>query len=310
MKKVYRANLYFLIIILLEIFLPFILLPIYKVIGITDVRLVLLINHITIFLVPAAIYIKITKSSIKDTLKLNKLHLKDLFLIILLAIVVQPIMAFFSVISAFFFNNEVGSFISQISSTPYLILLSLVALLPAITEEVTIRGIVLSGYENINKYIAALITGLFFGILHLDPQQFLYAVALGFIFALVVRTTNSILAASIMHFIINGTSVTSVKIISILSSNKNFIVEATDMSFRSLAINEKIAILVLYGGIALVFSTLVFLIIKKLEDLNTKRGILRESNISRGTIKQENIFNLPFIGIIIVYLTFMIIKIL
>ncbi len=33
MKKVFRANLYFLIILLLEIFLPYILQPVYKVLG-------------------------------------------------------------------------------------------------------------------------------------------------------------------------------------------------------------------------------------------------------------------------------------
>ena len=107
---------------------------------------------------------------------------------------------------------NVGEFVNNIISAPYILLLAVMALLPAISEEITLRGVILSGYNNKNRYVAAAITGLFFGILHLDPQQFLYTAALGFIFALVVRITGSIYSSMIMHFIINGTSVTMLKV--------------------------------------------------------------------------------------------------
>ncbi|MFL7797695.1 CPBP family intramembrane metalloprotease [Clostridium chauvoei] len=276
MKKVYKANLYFLIILLLEIFMPKILLPIYDILGVTDLRIALTMNHIIFFLIPAVIYIIVTKSSVKETLKLNKLYLKDALLVILLAFLCQPIMSFFSIVTSFFFNNNIGAFITQINSTPYLIMLSLVALLPAITEEVTIRGIVLSGYVHKNKYLAAMITGLFFGILHLDPQQFLYATVLGFILALVVRITNSIFAASIIHFIINGTSVTMSKLINTIPQSTEIMNGTMDLSLRSLPFNDKLIMFVVYGVIAIIFSTFVYLILKKLEELNINRGILKE----------------------------------
>lgn len=306
MKKVLRANKYFLIILLLEIFLPTILVPLYVMLGISDVRLLLLFNHIGLFLIPAAIYILVTKESVKDTFKLNKIYLKDIFLVILLGFACQPIMTFFSMITAFFFNNEIGAFIGEISSTPYLILLSLVAVLPSITEEVTIRGVVLSGYKNKNKYLAALITGLFFGILHLDPQQFLYATVLGFILALLVRITNSIFSACILHFIINGTSVTLSKISSVFMENPEVTSEVADMSLKSLAFGEKLQLFVFYGVIAIVFSTFVYMIIKKLEELNIKRGVIREDVVETNT--EENVFNWPFIVTIIVYIIYIVIQ--
>ena len=309
MKKVYRANLYFLIILLLQIFMPKVLVTIYKMLGITDIRIVLTMNHIILLLIPAVIYIMVTKSSAKETFKLNKLYLKDALLVILLAFLCQPIMSFFSIVTAFFFNNNIGAFITQINSTPYLIMLSLVALLPAITEEVTIRGVVLSGYEHKNKYLAAMITGLFFGILHLDPQQFLYATVLGFILALVVRITNSIFAASIIHFIINGTSVTISKLTSIISKSTGIMNGTMDLSLRSLPFNDKLIMFVVYGVIAIIFSTFVYLILKKLEELNINRGILKEE-IKSDVIREENIFNIPFFLIIVVYIIFMLISIL
>lgn len=312
MKKVLRANIYFLIILLIEIFGPILLLPLYKIIGISDIRILLLINHLILFLIPALIYLIVTKSSFKETLRLNKLHWQDTLLIILLGFLVQPVMTFFSLISTFFFNNEVGAFVSEITSTPYILLLGLIALLPSITEEVTIRGIVLSGYENKNKYVSAVITGLFFGILHLDPQQFLYATILGFIFAIVVRITNSIYASMIMHFIINGTSVTLAKISSMIMEAFPTLNEGTELTLKNISISEKIMLIGVYGFIAIVFSVFVFLIIYWLQKINLKRnleeGNIRNENNDHREIKKERVLNLPFVIIIIVYLIYMIIS--
>ena len=64
MNKVFKSNLYFLIIMLISIFVPsLILAPIYSVLGITNPLLILALNHITIFLIPAIIYTIITKSN-------------------------------------------------------------------------------------------------------------------------------------------------------------------------------------------------------------------------------------------------------
>lgn len=313
MKKVLRANIYFLIILLLEIFAPIALLPIYNFIGMSDIRILLFLNHIILFLLPAMIYIFINKLSIKKTLRLNKLHWQDSLLIILLGFVVQPVMTFFSLISSFFFNNEVGAFVSEITSTPYILLLGLVALLPSITEEVTIRGIVLSGYENQNRYITAVITGLFFGILHLDPQQFLYATILGFLFALVVRITNSIYASMIMHFIINGTSVTLAKIASMIMDIFPNINEGTDFTLKNISISEKMILIFSYGFLAIIFSVFVFSIIYYLDKINKKRNIEDINSEDKKEVYQENtkerIINLPFVLIIVIYIVYMVISI-
>lgn len=307
MKKVFKANLYFLIILLLEIFLPYGLRPIYKKFGVSDGRILLVLSHAIIFLIPAIIYVIVTKSSARDTFKLNKLYLKDVLLIILLGFVCQPIMTFFSLITSFFFKNEIGAFMTEIGSTPYILLLMLVAVLPAITEEVTIRGVVLSGYDNINKYKAALVTGLFFGMLHLDPQQFLYATVLGFILALVVRATKSIFATAIIHFLINGTSVTMQKLINIIFGKEYLMKQATEKSVQSLPINEKLIMVAVFGAIAIVFASFVYLIIRKLEERNIKRGIIVLEK--HEDYSGDKVINWPFIGCIIVYIIFMTISI-
>lgn len=304
MKKISRANTYFLIIILLQLFLPVQL--IFRWFNITDSKLMLLISHVIIFIFPAIIYLIITKQSIKNVLKLNKLYFKDALLIILLAFVCQPIMTFFSLISQFFFENEIGNFVTEIVASPYIILLLLIAVLPAITEEITIRGVVLSGYEDKNIYLAASITGLLFGIMHLDPQQFLYAAVLGFVLALVVRITNSIFASALIHFLINGTSITLQKLLSLIQDNALVMEQASEVSIRNLAISEKIFMAIFYGLIALAFGVAAYFIIRKLAELNIRRGIISRDELSiKYSKSNERVFNIQFIAIIIVYLLYM-----
>lgn len=304
MKKVLRANTYFLIIILLQLFLPIHLM--FKWFNITDTKLMLLISHIITFIFPAIIYLVITRQSAKDVLKLNKLYFKDTLLIILLAFVFQPIMTFFSLLSQFFFENEIGNFVTGIVNSPYIILLLLIAVLPAVTEEITIRGIVLSGYEDKNIYLSCIITGLLFGIMHLDPQQFLYAAVFGFVLALVVRITNSIFASALIHFFINGTSITLQKLLSLIPENTPVMEQATEVSLRSLDIQEKIFMSSFYGLIALAFGIAAYFIIKKLADLNIRRGIIDKDELSiKYNKSNERVFDISFIVSIIIYLLYM-----
>ena len=304
MKKVLRSNTYFLIIILLQLFLPIHL--IFKWFNITDAKLMLLISHVVTFIFPAIIYLIITKQSAKDVLRLNRLYFKDALLIILLAFVCQPIMTFFSLISQFFFENEIGNFVTGIVDSSYIILLLLIAVLPAITEEITIRGVVLSGYEDKNIYLSCAITGLLFGIMHLDPQQFLYAAVLGFVLALVVRITNSIFASALIDFLINGTSITLQKLLSLIPENTSVMEQATEVSLRGLETQEKIFMATFYGMIALAFGIAAYFIIKKLADLNIRRGVINRDELSiKYNKSNEPVFNISFMAIIIVFLLYM-----
>ena len=212
-------------------------------------------------------------------------------------------MTFFSLISQFFFENEIGNFVTGIVDSSYIILLLLIAVLPAITEEITIRGVVLSGYEDKNIYLSCAITGLLFGIMHLDPQQFLYAAVLGFVLALVVRITNSIFASALIHFLINGTLQ---KLLSLIPENTSVMEQATEVSLRSLETQEKIFMATFYGMIALAFGIAAYFIIKKLADLNIRRGVINRDELSiKYNKSNEPVFNISFMAIIIVFLLYM-----
>jgi membrane protease YdiL (CAAX protease family) len=79
------------------------------------------------------------------------------------------------------------------------------ALMPAFFEEMYFRGIIFSNYRHVEIKKACLMTGLFFGLAHMNPQQFLYAFIMGTIFCYFVYRTGSIFSSMLSHFTINGT---------------------------------------------------------------------------------------------------------
>ena len=58
---------------------------------------------------------------------------------------------------------------------------------------------------------AALMSGLIFGLMHLNFNQFSYGFVLGVIFAAVVEASGSIYASMAIHFLINFQSATGNK---------------------------------------------------------------------------------------------------
>lgn len=86
--------------------------------------------------------------------------------------------------------------------------LFITAALPAVFEEFTHRGVLLSGLEDRgSEYTAVILSALFFGLMHENPSQMIYATFGGILFALVVLKTGTILPAMVAHFANNAVAV-------------------------------------------------------------------------------------------------------
>lgn len=288
MNKVLRGNIYFLIIILISVFGGIITVPIIKALGITNIGYTLMLNHVMLFLVPALIYMLITRSNFKKTFRLNKLSLKNVGFIILLAILVQPIMSLCSLISAYFFPNNVAEFVGQISDMTYWQMLLIMAVTPAITEEVTIRGVILSNYDEVSPIKAAVITGILFGIFHMSPQQFLYATLLGILMAYLVRITNSIFSSVLIHFLINGWSVTLQKLMTKLTEILNMEEAVKQASETTITLQDLLITGTMFAVFSVAAGTLIFLILRHMTEkqsaINMAQPIQEVSNME-GTVR-------------------------
>ena len=128
-------------------------------------------------------------------------------------------------ILVFFVNVFVSSFFSSILSsfgydpnrtstvmTEYPVWLLFVnifftAVLPAICEELTHRGMILTSISSFGVRKAIIISSILFGLLHLNIEQFFYATLIGVLLGYVTLVTRSIFPAMIIHFVNNALSV-------------------------------------------------------------------------------------------------------
>ncbi len=90
------------------------------------------------------------------------------------------------------------------SAVPMWQVWALIALTPAICEELLFRGLILSGFRRLGMWPAILATALLFGLAHASIYRLLPTMALGIAFGFAVWKTNSIVAGMICHALNNG----------------------------------------------------------------------------------------------------------
>ena len=307
MKPIFKVSLYFLIVLVLSIVGPMFVTPVLYKIGLVP-PLVLMVIHIIFFIVPAIIYIIVTKSNYKKVFSFKKPKGKDVFFSILIAALALPIMTFFSYTSSFFYTNDVALVLDQMRAYPLWLMILVVGVTPAITEEITIRGIALSGFEFKSKNVAAIMTGIMFGILHLNAHQFLYATAMGIILAYVVRATGSIFLSMLIHFLINSWNLIQQRIVSQGITTED-LVHSMD-SIKNIPMELKIGVFFYYLIFAIVAAFLISYLIRKMEKRNFDITLDELDVATRVSYKEERVINVPFIISVIVFIvyTFFIMK--
>ena len=86
----------------------------------------------------------------------------------------------------------------------YILNLFVLALLPAICEELIFRGVVLKGLRrNFSDITAVLLSALMFCLMHGNLQQFAYTFLLGVVLGWIATRTGSIFSSMIVHFVNN-----------------------------------------------------------------------------------------------------------
>jgi len=156
--------------------------------------------------IPFVIYLAITKQKVKNVLRLDFPSIKNIIFAILLGVAIVPIgmggMLLGNALNELIFGSEYTIAIQQVAPSLWALLL-IGALLPSIAEEAWFRGVLFNHYH---RYITigktAMITGLFFGLMHGIPQ-FLYTFIVGIIWAYALYYTRSIWIPVISHFAAN-----------------------------------------------------------------------------------------------------------
>jgi len=162
------------------------------------------LSQLLLVFLPVLYYYFFFKTPIKETFRFNKLKPLNILLSVFLAISSIPIVMLINVLSQFFVKQALGDTLKEITNENYWLSLLVIAVFPAVFEELIARGIIVSHYRHKKVLITSAMSGFFFGMMHLNINQFLYAFFLGFLFSIVVHITGSIFSSMIMHFVING----------------------------------------------------------------------------------------------------------
>lgn len=216
-KGMFWANLtYFILLILFTTFRLLNALGVFSFVSSHSDYIFTLITQVGIlFLVTFLMYRIIFKQKPKEIFKnfmVKKVSGKTIFYALLLGITVYFIIIFVSTFFSVWLQiigyepiTKYGTGEKTYSTFwEFLLGVFFVAVLPGLFEEFTNRGMLMSGFKKGSPVRAVLLSGLLFGLMHLNINQFFYATVSGMIMATVVVITKSIWPSVIIHFTNNA----------------------------------------------------------------------------------------------------------
>lgn len=235
--------------------------------------------------VPTILYVASKQVDFKDFFRIKKIGSADIGIICGLFVTIQFIgtmlnAAVYLLIKLFF---ELPPSTSEVPATgsQFLYALFVLCLLPAIFEELLLRGVVLRAYEMRGTKNAIILSGFLFALVHLQIINFPSVLITGILLSYVVIQTGSILAGMLGHFVNNLTALVVSVLLSRVSLGSGWI-ELIMIGVYLLSI----------GG----FMIFLRLFNKRKREPETFKN---RSSLAKETLSQ--VFTLPIILIIITF---------
>ena len=264
------------------LFISYILLSILAgtVIGVMDINMPLWGSYLlsqAIVLLPALIYVAIHKINIIACMPYRKLRISDGLLSLLFGYALVPTMLFVSNLTSLFSTNYVQDSVQELLAYPFVVQLLIIAVLPACVEEFVFRGLIYHSYRKNGILGAAVLSGLVFGLMHLNINQLSYALLMGIVFALLVEVTGSMYSSMLAHFAANSYSIIMMQLVSMTSGGSELLEQSAQAAESSMnSVPVIIAQVVMLGLVAAGFLGIAYLLFKKIAVRNGRWEYLKE----------------------------------
>ena len=171
----------------------------------------------------------------------------------------------------------------------YLVLnLILLAVLPAICEELVFRGIIFNGLKQYGNMKAVFLSATLFMLVHSSVEQTVYPFFVGIVLALLMLRTNNIIYPILLHFLNNAIVV----VINYISVQSGAVSEFTLSTFNILF---AIALAIL----AVLCIVIVFKIILKNKN---KSNSISQENLNQNESSPNTFLYVGIIGAIIIWI--------
>ena len=177
------------------------------------VATLILVSQLGFFLVPSLLWCRLFRAPLVDTLQLRWPTPRGWVATVLLAaggwsvgaVVWEQLLRF---PGARAYSDWLGELLGKQGRLDLGTALVLVALLPAVAEEVTFRGVVLAGLRRSgSRWIAVVGSALVFGLFHVNPYHVVAAFAVGLLLGWVALESGSLLPGILIHLVNNGAQV-------------------------------------------------------------------------------------------------------
>jgi uncharacterized protein len=256
--------------------------------SVPELRLLTMAGQILFILLPALLFAKWFYNDVGKIIRANSASFKEIGLFSLGIIILTPLMqaylhiqnhfiyilaensAFVNALKSFFDTmNEMvektyGNLLRADSVFEMAFVFFIVAIIPAVSEEVMFRGYVQKSFElKMTPFRAIMITAIFFGLYHFNPYGIVPLILLGVFFGYAAYKTNSIIVPMVLHFLNNFIAVGLFYIIGDDELIETKVQPSSDLGNY----------LSIFLGLCLLFAGLIYLINKFYERRKEYAGI-------------------------------------
>jgi sodium transport system permease protein len=177
-----------------------------------DMAVLALVTQLVVILTPAVLMAVMLTRSPRKTLLLRLPRWHTLGLAALLAVFLHPAFRMLqaAVMTMYPVDDRITAQLERLLSGPQnlLLMLLVLAVVPAICEELAFRGFILSGLRHMgHRWRAIIISSLFFGMAHALFQQTIIARFPGVLIGYIAVQTSSVLPCMVFHMCHNGLAV-------------------------------------------------------------------------------------------------------
>jgi len=199
---------------------------------VNGIRLMTMAGQILFILLPALVFSRLFYTDVTKFLRVKIPNWKEVLLFTIGIAILTVLLQNYLYIQNYFFDqlaNSVpiiktfkelldtlnayvektyGSLLKANNVYEAVLIVFIVAVVPALSEEVMFRGLVQRSFEiKMKPFYAALITAIFFGANHFNPYGLIPLIILGLYFGYAAYMSGSILVPIILHFLNNFTAV-------------------------------------------------------------------------------------------------------
>lgn len=184
------------------------------------VRIATILGQLLFMLVPTILLVKFRKESVVKYLRLATPDYREIILTVVAVFALQQVLQGYMALQDAvplpipiqrvvdelkkMFEETYRILVTAHSPGEFIFVVTVVAVTPAICEELLFRGLVQRSFEKVTVgFQGAIITGVIFAAFHLVPYSFLPLAALGSYFGFIVYRSQSIVVGISAHFFNN-----------------------------------------------------------------------------------------------------------